>query len=122
MESLWLHTRTSPLFNLRASYDRLLPVNLLIEPTLPPSDAPLHLLSPGASIGQPLQRGDYVRLEGFVITEVDRDNQAVTLNLPTPTDGLPASYRLRLQPVETTSPYQVDDIIDSVEGVVTEKR
>jgi formylglycine-generating enzyme required for sulfatase activity len=126
METLWLHTRTSPLFNLRASYDRLLPVNLLIEPTLPPSDAPLHLLRPGDLSGQPLQRGDYVRLEGFEITEVDRVNQAVTLNLPTPADAppdaLPVSYRLRLQPVETTSPYQVDDIIDSVEGVVTETR
>jgi formylglycine-generating enzyme required for sulfatase activity len=122
MGPLWRFSYPRPQFNLGASYDRLLPVNLLIEPTLPPPDAPLHLLRPGALSGQPLKQGDFVRLEGFVITEVDRDNQAVTLNPPPPTNGPPASYRLRLQPVETTSPYQVNDVLDSIEGVVTATR
>jgi serine/threonine protein kinase len=122
MGEFWRHSSANPLFDLRSSYDHLLPVNLLIEPTtLPPPNAPLHLLRLD-SIGQSLQRGDYVRLEGFAITEVDRDNQAVTLNLPAPTDGPPVSYRLRLQPVETTSPFQVNDILDSIEGVVTATR
>lgn len=119
---LWQFSYTSPQFDLRASYDRLLPVNLLLGPTALPSGALYHLLRPDALTDRSFKQGDYVRLEGFVVTEVDRDNRAVTLDLPALSDGLPASYRLRLQPVDAPSPYQVNDVIDSVEGMVVATR
>lgn len=119
---LWQQDYASPKLELGANYDRLLPVNLLIEPASLPPDVRPHLLKPGALPEQPLQAGDYVRLERFVITEVDRDTQAVTLDLPPPADDPPAWYRLRLQPVGISSPFRENEVLDSVEGIVTATR
>jgi serine/threonine protein kinase len=115
---LWQFSYTSPQFNLQASYDHLLPVNLLLEPTPLPKDAPSHVLRPGTLPDRPLKQGDYVRVEGFTVVEVDVDNAAVTLNLTPP----PASYRLRLRPVTSMAAYRVNDVVDAVEGVVTATR
>jgi hypothetical protein len=119
---LWQFSHTSPQFNLQASYDRLLPVNLLLGPTSLPPGALYHLLSPDATPDHAFKQGDYVRLEGFVVTEIDPHDRSATLNLPTSSDGMPVSYRLRLQPVDVPPPYQVNDVIDTVEGVVTATR
>lgn len=109
-----------PEFHLRASYDRLLPVNLLIEPrSLPPAVRPT-VIEPEALPAEPLQPGDYVRLEGFTITEVEPAEQTVTLNLPGTTEGPAASYRLRLQGVEGIATDQVDQMMPPLEGVVIE--
>jgi serine/threonine protein kinase len=109
-------------FSLRRSYDFLLPVNLIIRPTSSLPDASPRLLRPGASTGQPPQPGDYVRLEGFVITEVDREQRAVTVDWPAPPGYRPAGYRLRLQPVEMTESYRVNNIIDPLVGQITAAR
>jgi serine/threonine protein kinase len=119
---LWQFSHTSPQFDLRASYDHLLPVNLILKPGTSPSDGPRHVLAPGSLTDLPLQVGDHVRLERFVVTEVDESSRAVTLNLPPASDGLPASYRLRLQPVDAVSSYRENSVVDFVEGVVTATR
>lgn len=123
---LWRFGSSGPQFSLGASYDRLLPVNLLIEPTTPPSGADVHLLEPDVLAGLALKQGDYVRLEGLVVSEVEWAHEGVTLNLPTPNhsapDSLPKSYRLRLQPVEVLSSYEVNQPIDPIEGVVRATR
>ena len=89
-------------FPLRASYDAVLPVNLLVEPCSGAHEtgrhsAPPFPVSPQAlSVGSP-QLGAFVRLEGFTVTEVDPRHHSVTLNVPP--DRPPYAYRLRLQPV-----------------------
>ncbi len=122
---LWRFNYTSAQFSFQASYDHLLPVNLLIEPTSPPTDVPsrvLKVLEPGALTDAPLEPGDYVRVRGFVVTEVDVDGAAVTLNLPPPSDGLPASYRLRVRPVDSPAAYRINQVVDAITGVVTATR
>jgi serine/threonine protein kinase len=119
---LWQFSSTSPQFDLRASYDHLLPVNLTLKPGTSSRDGPSHVLAPGAVANVTLQMGDYVRLEGFVVTEIDESSQAVTLNLPPAPDGLPASYRLRLQPVDNLSSYRENKTVDFIEGVITATR
>jgi len=118
----WQMVQAVPDWPLQPSYDRLLPVNLLIEPAAIPPDVSPILLRPDAFFDQRVRRGDYVRLEGFVVSEVDPQQQAVTLNLPPRTDGLPASYRLRLQAVESAEVYRLGDEIAPIEGRVIETR
>ena len=118
---LWHFNYTTPQFNLQASYDHLLPVNLLLTPVSLPTDASFQVLRPDTLTGQPLRRGDYVRLEGFVVAEVDQENRAITLNLPTPPDGSPVSYRVRFQPVDVLS-YSSRGVVGAVEGMVTATR
>jgi serine/threonine protein kinase len=122
MGPLWRFSRASAQFNLGASYDRLLPVNLSLEPVTPPSGAPVHTLKPGALADRSFRRGDYVRLEGFVVSKIKRDKQVVTLNLPRLAGGPPISYRLRLHAAKMTAPWQVNDVIDSIQSVVTATR
>jgi class 3 adenylate cyclase/tetratricopeptide (TPR) repeat protein len=118
----WLFNEAKAAWPVRASYDFLLPVNLLITPApLPPDTTPHPLRSNIFPSSTPLQ-GDYVRLEGFIVTEVDSERKAVTLNVPAREDGLPASYRLRLEPVESVEHYQVGDEIAPIEGRVTKTR
>ena len=114
----WQIVQSIPAWPVQASYDFLLPVNLLIRPATPPPDASPHQITPSILPSQPLSRGDYVRLEGFVITEVDVEKKAVTLNLPPREDGLPASYRLRLQPVDAIEACCVGDEIAPIAGRV----
>ncbi len=113
-------SRPYPEFHLRASYDRLLPVNLLIEPCSLPLAVRPTLIKPEALPAEPLQPGDYLRLEGFTITEVEPTEQTVTLNLSGTIEGPAASYRLRLYGVEGIAIDQVDQIMPPLEGVVIE--
>jgi hypothetical protein len=89
---------------LRALYDPVLPVNLLIHPCseeVPAEPTPVTPLRlPPAS----LQPDDYVRLEDFVVTKVDLKDDTVTLNLPRPAQDLPTdSYMIRLKYDSTAS-------------------
>jgi len=118
----WQFNEAKADWPVQASCDFLFPVNLLIEPVTPPPDIIPHLLRPNAFPDRPLLKGDYVRLEGFVVTEVGPKQKAVTLNVPRREDGLPASYRLRLQPVESTEAYQVGREIAPSTGRVRQTR
>lgn len=118
----WFFNQPRPEFPLRASYDPILPVNLLIKPAAPPPETRPRLLKPGNLNDRGLAAGTPIRLEGFVITEVDPAAQSVTLDLPAGENGTPQAYRLRLQPVENLEAYQVNNLIDPVEGVITATR
>jgi hypothetical protein len=109
-----------PEFRLRASYDRILPLNLLIRPTPLPPDAKPITIRPGALPRRSLQKGDPVRVEGFAIAKVDLIDRTITLNLPA--GDWPDAYYLRLKPIEAAKPYQVKQIMDPVEGVVSQTR
>ncbi len=122
MEQVMQYNRFSSAFYLRASYDHVLPVNLLIKPASAPPGTQAHLIKPDALPNRPLKRGDYVRLAGFSITKVDLLKQTITLNVPPRSKGAPASYCLRVQSVESMAGYQVDQVIDPIEGMVLETR
>jgi hypothetical protein len=111
-------------YPLRASYDRVLPVNLLVEPKplpvgLAEGKAPV-LITPDRLPRTPLQCGTPVRLEGFIITEVDPHRQQITLNVPS--GKPPQAYRLRLQPVENLETCAIDGIELLTGGIVRETR
>lgn len=106
-------------FYLQASYDRILPINYLIEPTVTSGEAPTTL-SPETVFDQPLKSGDLVRVEGFIITKVDPKYKSVTLNLPG--SSSPTSYQLRLKPIETIGADRLGQVMNPVEGVVIETR
>lgn len=112
----------SPLFNLHASYDHILPVNLLVEPQSLPAGSQPYLLSPDTLPASPLKPGDSVRLEGFIVTKVDLLQHTIDLNLPRLSKGTPLSYCLRLQAIGALASYQVNQLIEPIEGVVITTR
>jgi hypothetical protein len=121
-ERTLLPARNAFEFPLRASYDRILPVNLLVEPRSPeqtPRDA-LTRIAPDALPRAPLQPGICVRLERFCVTEINPRERSVTLNVPP--GRPPHAYRLRLQPVEDLSAYRVGQLVPPTEGLVVETR
>lgn len=122
LEPLMQPNRTSPAFYLQASYDPILPVNLMIEPATPPPGVQPVLLTPTNLPDRPFQHEDYVRLEGFIITKVDLVNQTINLNVPAKTTEPPASYCLRLQGIGDLAAYQVHQLIPPIEGKVIETR
>ncbi len=111
-----------PEFHLHASYDRLLPVNLLVIPQSLPAGVTPTVIKPEVLPARPLQPGAYVRLEGFTITEVEPAEQSLTLNLAGSADGPSASYRWRLQGLAAGAAYQVGQLMPAVEGVVIQTR
>ncbi len=129
MGLLWRFSDACLHFDMSASYDPLLPVNLLIRPASTPPGCRPCLLKPvlnsakNTLIDHSVGQGSHVRLEGWYVTEVDAAQKAVTLNVPALDSACPmASYRVRLQPVEDVSVFQVGDTLDAVEGVVTATR
>jgi hypothetical protein len=125
MRPLWHLDRTVSQFDLVTSYDHVLPVNLLLVPAVPPPDS-VTVLRQGHCDVASIQAGDYVRLEGFVVTKVDPNGKNVTLNLPTVADRSShcsfASCRLRLQSVEQIEMYQAGQTVDVIEAVVVATR
>ncbi len=134
MERAWNFNYANSEFHMQPSYDRLLPVNLLITPPseepgliTPPSGGPggeePHLITPDFLPQEPLKPGDFVRVSGFAVSKVDLVNQTVTLNRPETSPVLPAYYlRLKSPSIETMASYQVNQIMDPVEGEVVETR
>ncbi|MBN2002319.1 MAG: protein kinase [Anaerolineae bacterium] len=112
---LWRFSTTVPQFSLRASYDALLPVNLLLEAqtAAAPEAQPLlaaHQLTPAMAVELPLQTGDLVQLSGFVVEEVGLSGQSFTLNAP-PTED---AYRLRVHLKDSPLTYRPGTTIESL--------
>lgn len=122
IEALLQFNRARASFSLQASYDPLLPLNLLVQTVAVPAGMKPVLLTPQVLPGVPLKQGDYVRLEGFVVTKVDLVDGTVTLNVPVEMDDPPTSYSLRLKSVPGLASYQADQLIEPIEGRVLETR
>ncbi|MDM8531305.1 hypothetical protein QUF63_09035 [Anaerolineales bacterium HSG25] len=131
MSELWSLNWVHPGFPLQATYDPVLPANLLIEPLKPQTISddvtPIAVNPDTVSHLSHLQYGDYVRLDGFVVTKVDLLQQTVTLNLPKQThdkgSGLRTnSYYVRLRAVNEIGMYRFDEPIEPLVGVVVETR
>jgi hypothetical protein len=112
-----------------ASYDRVLPVNVLVEPQpleeieeglgQPRESAPT-LIAPDALPHASLQLGAQVRVEGFRVVEVDPHHGEVTLDVAP--GKPPYAYRIRLRPVEGLNAYTVGQVMPPTEGIVRETR
>lgn len=107
---------------LRASYDRILPVNLVVEPghTRQTQRTAPTLITPDTALGPSLQPGAPVCLDGFIITEVNLQQRSVTLNVPA--DRADNAFRLRIQPVDDPSAYRIDQVMPPTEGTVRKTR
>ncbi|MGB0389038.1 MAG: hypothetical protein ACPGWR_29805, partial [Ardenticatenaceae bacterium] len=107
-------------FPLQASYDRVLPVNLLIRPEPVPEGQKPTLITPDKLPAKGLELGERVRLEGFVITKVDLRYPSVTLNLPP--HQFPDTYRVRVNSFEGLKACEFHEELAPLEGVVLETR
>lgn len=123
MRHIWQYHYISPKFQLRASYDHILPVNLLIQdkPVLP-SHHP-YQLTPDHLPAQPFKVGDRVTISGFAVHKANRDTQTVTLNRADSTLEIPAYYlRWKSASVEKIAAYPVNQVVEAFEGEVIETR
>lgn len=118
---LWRFNSPKTEFNLAASYDHLLPVNLVIRPTPDPGVNGSIELKAGSIPPDLPSPGTQVRLNGFVVVEVDEDEKSVTLDWPT-SDEVPSSYRVRLQPVINIEEYQIGLMLNHEFGIVSTTR
>jgi sugar lactone lactonase YvrE len=122
MHRMWGQNRANPEFHLQPSYDRLLPVSLFIQhpPSSPGGQS--YLVKPETLPLEPLEPGARVYLAGFSVTKVDLVNQTITLTGPKTTPTPTYYLRLKSKLVESMASYQVNQIIDPVEGEVIETR
>lgn len=108
-------------YPIQASYDRVLPVNLLVKPiSLSNKAYSPYLITPERLPSFPLELGTIVCLTGFVVSKVDLRNQTLTLNCPKETRR--QQYRLRVQMDENLSNYHAGDSIPTLLGEVIETR
>jgi tetratricopeptide (TPR) repeat protein len=123
MQHLWKYHTPQPDFHLRSSYDRLLPVNLLLQYPPPSRGKEPRLVTPDHLPVDPPKLHDLVRVSGFAVKKVDLVNQTVTLNCPEAGfNNAPYYVRLRLPSLAARAAYQVDQIVHPIEGEVIETR
>ncbi len=117
----WLNSRPQRIMP-QADYDEMLPINLWLRLTeIVPDDAPV--IAPGRFPFPSVKIGDAVRLQGFVITEIDYQPPALTLNLPTAANEVAAfSFRLRINDVSQLENYQVGQVMADVPASVDDTR
>lgn len=113
-----------------ASYDRVLPVNLILEPlpaanSQPPAPAVVFNAGQMQTEGVqfvPLHRDTLVRLEGFVVTELERHQHSITFNLPQTGETRTASFRLRLREMANCDDYRLGEPAPVIMGRVVATR
>jgi formylglycine-generating enzyme required for sulfatase activity len=110
---LWRQAETRSSTFGHSGYDRLLPVNLVIEPSTGWSDeapgpsVPVgRELSAGQGLPSTLALGERVALHAFVVTEVEPDAGRVTLDAPG------GGCRVRLEPVARCADFRVGERVD----------
>lgn len=121
LSTLWQSTPAASTPYLAAKYDLLLPVHLVIAPGAAPPEVLPQLITPAQLSSEHLIQGDWVRIEGFVVTEIEADDSQVTLDLPQEKETH-RSHRLRLQPVSDLTHFPVNQETPPVEGRVVQTR
>ncbi|HEX6386968.1 MAG TPA: NB-ARC domain-containing protein [Anaerolineae bacterium] len=123
MHNLWGHHSLQSAFQLRASYDHLLPVNLLVHPRSGEPKADVLTVTPVSLPGVSIEPGDYVRLSGFVVNKVNPDTRTVTLRQPVPgEDDRGCLVRWKVPADNDLKSYQLDQVVENLEGTVIETR
>jgi len=126
---LWRANEAQQGFPIQGSYDYVLPVNLTLRPLTPAEidaldDSPRRL-TPDTIAKVTVNPDDVVRLEEFVVTQVElaAGQIEVTLNRPHVAGDPTASYRIRIQLAdhESASRYQVSKTV-KIDGKVINTR
>lgn len=139
-----LPANKEPEYPLRASYDSMLPANLVVKPLSPTRSyleryvrlahsliprmlrwtRPFVLITPDKLPNEPLSPGTAVRLEGFSVTKVDlRNNKVVDLNLSLDQrKNKKNAYRWRLRSAKELPTYRIGQLMPPLQGVVMESR
>jgi len=115
MRRIWDFSQTQADFPLQVCYDRILPVNLLVEPMSPPPGVDPIRVRPDEPAPPSVQACAWVRLEGFVVTKVDLEHGTVTLNAP-------RSCVVRLRSVQGMASCSIGQPISPIIGKVVETR
>lgn len=95
MSSLWEANIPTPGRSWAAAYDRVLPVNAVIDVKPLEPGVARTVIRPDALPARPMEIGQAVRVEGFVVVDLDVRTGEVTLDCPP--DAGPASRRHRLR-------------------------
>jgi len=121
LEGIHNQSRAVSGFFWRASYDHILPVNLLMASADLPADVPVQILDvSNVEVGN-VQLGDWVELRGFTVTKVDLRDHTVTLNLPYKTEHSD-SFCVRVMVTESPAIYHEHQIVPSFTGQVMATR
>ncbi len=123
LDRIWKTTDAPVQRRLNATYDRVLPVNLLLEFADATETPALQLDATQEPASYPqLQCDDWVQLHNFVITEIDAAGRTLTLDLPQP-EGLRAyAYRLRIGNIANLNQYHLHERVGSLTGRVMKTR
>lgn len=111
---------------LGSSYDRVLPVNLLIQadPSITSATSRLDASRPTASY-PPAAIGDSIELRNFEITALEHTDRSITLNLPLPLDPHEPradSFRLRVTGIKNLGGFKRKEAVASIHGQVVATR
>ncbi|MCB0178489.1 MAG: AAA-like domain-containing protein [Anaerolineae bacterium] len=120
----WWRGRTESSFQMQTNYDDLLPLNLIIKQAAPPAQATLTLIKADNLTSPPvIAVGDWVQLDGFMVTKVHPGDGEVTLNIPPRAEvGFSPSFRVRLVGVEDIANYLSNQLSVTVQGQVEKTR
>lgn len=128
LDGIWQSNPTRETRSVRASYDGVLPVNLLVRPLAENEQASsvrlidaMHIQQSSPYL-QPIRSGMTVQMRGFVVAEVDIESKCVTLNLPQHPDRFSDSYRIRLIDIVDLASYHPGEETALINGVVTMTR
>jgi hypothetical protein len=122
MHNIWSFQSMCQDFHLRASYDMVLPVNLLVQPGVM-AGQPAHLISPTRFPSALPQPGETVRLDGFVVHKVNYDTQTMTLKSPHVSPAQPAYFmRCKLPLPEGPGDWEANAAIGAIDGRIVETR
>jgi tetratricopeptide (TPR) repeat protein len=120
MDNVWGFHRAVPDFDMRGSYDAVLPPHLLLHAVAFPADAVVTPITPDR-LPSPLPKiGDAVVLLGFAVHKIDPLHRTLTLRAPI---GAPAfAVRARIPDGEPLPDYQAHQIVEVIAGEVIETR
>lgn len=123
MHNLWGHHSLQSEFQLRPSYDPLLPVNLLVQAHSGEPMANVQTITPASLPGTSVEPGDYVRLSGFAVSKVNPDTNTLTLWPPAAGDHDQGSFvRWKVPVAGALQPYQLNQLTENLIGKVVETR
>ncbi|MCA9931340.1 MAG: phosphotransferase [Anaerolineales bacterium] len=122
MEAMWQDNSLYPEAPVAASFDPILPANILVEATPKESTTPLAV-SPQSLQQQQHYRGVDIRLTGFIVEEIDVYKNELTLNVPQGNDRLPKSFRIRVTAVSDPTPFTTGNPLPfPISGIIQDTR
>ncbi len=123
LQTIHNQSTARPDFDWQASYDPILPPNVLLSQAEPPSGAELHTLDATMEAFPPLAPGAWVQVCNFCVTKFDARKHTLTLNRPASEAHPLRSHLVRIRLDGQAKPhYSEREIILRLVGQVQETR